>query len=165
MSQQATKRVARSKQSYKAKRVQRPRGNSEENMLLLERFQKSALLRVNYPSILMDDDRLLLDFAIPVAVQIVGTLKVDKELGEVVIGTSGSFIEFLLSPDLEFNYSEYPRETLLDLLDNQLHIGQNLTIVGKNFSIDIYEIVDKDKGQEGNNSATAGIEQGKQQSR
>jgi hypothetical protein len=147
MSHQKKKRLARSKESHNTKQVQR---RNSENMRVLKRFQKSARLMVSYPSILANDDCLLRDLAMPVNVQIVGTLKVDKEQGMGVIRAAGSFIQFPITPDLKFDYSESQRNTILvDLLDIQPYIGQNLHIVGKNFSIGIFEIVDKGKVRRG----------------
>lgn len=121
-------------------------GNSE-NMLVLERFQqKSAMLAVTYPSIWMED--ALPESEMPVFVQIVGTLKVHKDRGIVVIDageTCDNSIQFNLTPDLNL-YLDPPDEGVP---------GQNLTIVGKNFSIDICEIAPEDEGDEEDNTTTA----------
>jgi hypothetical protein len=126
--------------SLEKQHVEEPEGNLSyaEAVEVLKGLQQSgSLVRVLYPSDEPDDDPR---YDAPFSVQIVGTLKFDETHGKVVIEDGLSNIEFQLNPDLVFEY--------LESLAGHPYIGKSLAVIsvaGKHFSLDIDQIVDKDK--------------------
>lgn len=102
--------------------------SNEQAMAVLKQLEQSSMLRISYPSAEPQYDPLF-------SLQIVGTLKFDKEMHNVVIQDGDSRIEFQLTSDFAFEY--------VDSLHGHPYIGKSLTIIGKNFSLEIEEIVAK----------------------